>query len=355
MQRVDIDTNRLRTSVWKSGPENGVPLLLIHGNLVTGRFWKDVAGKLPDRFSVVAPDLRGFGRTEAKPIDATRGLDDWTDDIEALVDTIGWKGRKLHIAGWSMGGGISMRYATRHPEDIASLTLVAPMSPFGFGATRDADGTPTTDDFAGCGGGAVNPEFLRRMKEGDKSADEPTSSVRVTMSSFFWSPKYKAPDEDELLDEVLLTKVGEDWYPGDMTTSQNWPGMAPGKKGVNNAFAPGYCDTSDFGAIKQAFPVVWIRGDEDQVISDTSFFDLAYLGKLGAVPGWPGDEACPPQPMLQQIRKVLDRYHKSSGAEVREVVLEGAGHGPVIERSDRVAELIAEVAARPNSAGKVSG
>jgi len=53
--------------------------------------------------------------------------------------------------------------------------------------------------------------------------------------------------------------------------------------------------------------------------------------------------------MLQQIRKVLDRYKKSSGGDVREVVLEGVAHGPVIERSERVAELIAEVAARPTA------
>ncbi len=344
MQRVDIDTDRLRTSVWRSGPDDGVPVLLLHGNLVTGRFWRDVADRLPKQISVAAPDLRGFGRTEAKPIDATRGLDDWTEDVEALVDALGWKGKKLHVGGWSMGGGIAMHYATRHPGDIASLTLVAPMSPYGFGATRDADGTKTTPDFAGSGGGAVNPDFLRRLKEGDTSSDEPTSSPRVTMSSFFWSPKYKAPDEDELLDEVLLTKVGDDFYPGDSVAATNWPGMGPGVKGVNNAFAAKYCDISSFGDIKASFPVVWIRGDEDPVISDTSLFDMAFLGKLGAVPGWPGDDACPPQPMLQQIRKVLDRYHSTSGAEVREVVLEGAGHGPVIERSDRVAELLAEVA-----------
>ena len=164
------------------------------------------------------------------------------------------------------------------------------------------------------------------------------------MSSFFWSPKYKAPDEDELLAEVLLTKVGDDFYPGDSKASTNWPGMAPGVRGVNNAFSPLYCDTSAFGDIRKHFPVVWVRGDEDQVISDTSFFDLAYLGKLGAVPGWPGEDVCPPQPMLQQIRAVLDRYRKASGAEVREVVLEGVGHGPLIERSDRVADLIREVA-----------
>jgi len=342
MNRIDVDTDRIRTSCWVSGPENGNPLLLIHGNLCTGRFFRDVAAWLPSDARVVAPDLRGFGRTEAKPIDATRGLDDWIDDIESLVKALGWTGRKLHVGSWSLGGGIAMGYAARHPEDIASLTLVAPMSPFGFGATRDAAGTPTTADFAGSGGGAVNPEFLRRLAAGDMSSDEPMSSPRVTMSSFFWSPKYKAPDEDELLAEVLLTKVGEDFYPGDSVAASSWPGMGPGNRGINNAFSRRYCDVSAFGNIRESFPVLWVRGDEDQVISDQSMFDLAYLGKLGAVPGWPGDEACPPQPMLAQIRHVLDRYRKSSGASVREEVLEGVGHGPLIERSERVAELMTE-------------
>jgi pimeloyl-ACP methyl ester carboxylesterase len=317
-------------------------VLLIHGNLVTGRFWRDVAARLPSDMRLVAPDLRGFGRTEARPIDATRGLDDWLDDIDALVKKIGWGGRKLHVAGWSLGGGLAMGYAKRHPGDIASLTLVAPMSPYGFGATRDASGAPTTADFAGSGGGGVNPEFLRRFAAGDTSSDEPMSSPRVTMSSFFWSPKYKAPDEDELLAEVLLTKTGDDFYPGDSVAASSWPAFGPGSRGVNNAISPKYCDVSSFGDIRQPFPVLWVRGDEDQVISDGSMFDLAYLGKLGAVPGWPGDEACPPQPMLAQIRQVLDRYSKSSGASVREEVLEGVGHGPLIERSERVAELIKE-------------
>lgn len=340
MNRIDIDTDRLRTSCWVSGPENGTPVLLIHGNLCTGRFFHDVAALLPGDVRVVAPDLRGFGRTEAKPIDATRGLDDWIDDIESLVKAVGWTGRKLHVGSWSLGGGVAMGYAARQPADMASLTLVAPMSPYGFGATRDAAGTPTTSDFAGSGGGAVNPEFLRRLAAGDMSSDEPMSSPRVTMSSFFWSPKYKAPDEDELLAEVLLTKVGDDFYPGDSVGASSWPGMGPGKRGINNAFSRKYCDVSAFGDIRESFPVLWIRGDEDQVISDQSMFDLAYLGKLGAVPGWPGDESCPPQPMLQQIRSVLDRYRKSSGASVREEVLEGVGHGPLIERSKRVAELM---------------
>jgi pimeloyl-ACP methyl ester carboxylesterase len=343
MKRIDIDTDRLRTSCWVSGPEKGTPVLLIHGNLCTGRFWSDAADALPEDARIVAPDLRGFGRTEAKPIDATRGLDDWIDDIGAVVEALGWTGRRLHLGGWSLGGGIAMGYATRHPGDIASLTLVAPMSPYGFGATRDAVGAATTPDFAGSGGGAVNPDFLRRLAAGDTSSDEPMSSPRVTMASFFWSPKYKAPDEDELLAEVLLTKTGDDFYPGDSVAASNWPGMGPGVRGINNAFSPKYCDVSAFGEVRQPFPVLWIRGAEDQVISDQSMFDLAYLGKLGAVPGWPGDESCPPQPMLAQIGSVLDRYRKASGATVRKEVLEGVGHGPLIERSEKVADLMREV------------
>ena len=70
--------------------------------------------------------------------------------------------------------------------------------------------------------------------------------------------------------------------------------------------------------------MLWIRGDADQIVSDTSVFDLAFLGSVGAVPGWPGDEAFPPQPMVTQTRSVLDRYAATGGA-YREVVLPDVG------------------------------
>jgi hypothetical protein len=85
-----------------------------------------------------------------------------------------------------------------------------------------------------------------------------------------------------------------------MATSPNWPGVAPGSRGVNNALSPKYCDLSGFAAIDPKPPVLWIRGPDDQVVSDTSTFDFGHLGKLGVVPGWPGDGVYPPQPMLAQ-------------------------------------------------------
>ncbi|MDR3083415.1 MAG: alpha/beta hydrolase [Streptomyces sp.] len=343
MEERDVDTERLRTHCWVWGPEDGTPVLLVHGNLVTGRFWKAVAELLPAGARVVAPDLRGFGRTEAREIDATRGVRDWSDDLAALVQALGWEGAgRVHAAGWSLGGGVLQQYAIDHPQDLASLTLIAPLSPYGFGGTKDAAGTRAHEDGAGSGAGSVNPDFVRRIAEGDTSADEPVSSPRVVMHTFFWSPEYKAPDEDELLAEVLLTKTGDGFYPGDSVPSRNWPGTAPGRRGVTNALAPIYCDLSAVAGLDPRVPILWVRGDQDQVVSDTSLFDIGSLGQLGAVPGWPGEDVLPPQPMLQQTRAVLDRF-AARGGHYREVVLNGPSHGTVIACPDRVAALLTEV------------
>lgn len=342
METRTIDTARTTTHCWVDGPEDGEPLLLVHGNLTTGRFWQGVAERLPaGRFRVVAPDLRSFGRTERRPVDATRGLRDWSDDVRALLETLGWTGRqRVHAAGWSMGGGILQQYELDHPDDLAGLTLVAPLSPFGFGATRDAVGTLNSPDAAGSGGGTAAPEFVRRLAAGDASEEDPLSSPRVTMRSFFWSPRYKAPDEDELIQEVLLTAIGDDFYPGGSTVSESWPGVAPGVTGVNNTMAPLYCDTSAFGDVARPAPLLWIRGDEDRVVSDASMFDFGQLGRLGAVPGWPGMDAFPPQPMIAQTRAVFER--RRARAPMREVVLNECGHGPVVERAAEVARLMVE-------------
>jgi pimeloyl-ACP methyl ester carboxylesterase len=349
METQTIDTARLVTHCWVDGPVDGQPLLLVHGNITTGRFWQALVSELPpSRFRVVAPDLRSFGRSERRGVDATRGLRDWSDDLRALVEALGWAdARRVHAAGWSMGGGILQQYELDHPQDIASLTLIAPLSPYGFGATKDVAGTPTYDDFAGSGGGTAAPDFVRRLAAGDASEDEPASSPRVIMRSFFWSPKHKAPDEDELIAEVLLTAVGDDFYPGGSTISSNWPGVAPGPSGVNNAMSPKWCDTSAFGDVASPASVLWIRGDEDQVVSDESMFDFGQLGNLGAVPGWPGMDVYPPQPQVSQTRAVFSR--RASRAPMREVVLKGVGHGPLVERPAEVARLMVQHidAARP--------
>ena len=52
--------------------------LLIHGNLSTARFYEHVMSGAPERYRFIAPDMRCFGRSEGKALDATRGLRDWS-------------------------------------------------------------------------------------------------------------------------------------------------------------------------------------------------------------------------------------------------------------------------------------
>src|SRR5438552_19059258 len=89
MQTLTVDTARLRTHCWVAGPEDGEPLLMVHGNLVTGRFFQALAERMPNRFRMVAPDLRSFGRTAAVLVHASRGLLDWTDDVRSVAEAPG--------------------------------------------------------------------------------------------------------------------------------------------------------------------------------------------------------------------------------------------------------------------------
>jgi pimeloyl-ACP methyl ester carboxylesterase len=134
-----------------------------------------------------------------------------------------------------------------------------------------------------------------------------------------------------LVASMNSTRTGIDHYPGEALTCDTWPGVRPGSRGVLNAIAPTTFDVSGIVDLPQKPPVLWIRGDADQIVSDTSAFDLAFLGSVGAVPGWPGAEECPPQPTIAQTRSVLDRYAATGGA-YREVVLPDVGHSPHVER-----------------------
>jgi hypothetical protein len=71
--------------------------------------------------------------------------------------------------------------------------------------------------------------------------------------------------------------------------------------------------------------ILWVRGEQDAIVSDESFFDLNTLGKHAVVPGWPGDDVAPPQPMVSQTRDVLEAYASAGGAYI-EVAYDGVGH-----------------------------
>ncbi len=98
-----------------------------------------------------------------------------------------------------------------------------------------------------------------------------------------------------------------------------------------NAISRKYFDASGIVEIEPKPPVLWIRGADDLVVSNNAMWDIAALGAMGFVPGWPGPDDCPPQPMLDQTRAVLERY-QAKGGSYKEVVIADAGHCPFIEK-----------------------
>jgi pimeloyl-ACP methyl ester carboxylesterase len=328
-----VTTDRITTRVLFTGPDDGVPVLFLHGNVTSATWWEETLVALPKGYRGLAPDQRGFGEADPeKKIDATRGMGDLADDAVALLDHLGIE--KVHIVGNSLGGMVVWRLLMENSDRLLTVTLADPGSPYGFGATKDVDGTPTNPDYAGSGGGLSNPELIQRMKDGDRGL-ESQFSPRMAIRTLLVKPPFIPPREEELLSSLLYTHIGERDVPGDSVQSPYWPHMAPGVWGASNATSPKYA--GDIEKIIQGEPkmdILWVRGSHDLAVSDTAASDPGYLGRMGLLPGWPGEEEYPPQPMIGQTRAVLEKY-TAAGGSYREVVIQDTGHVPFIEKPEQ--------------------
>jgi pimeloyl-ACP methyl ester carboxylesterase len=284
---------------------------------------------LPPSFRGLAPDQRGYGDADPdKHIDATRGMGDLADDAAALLDHL--RLPKAHIVGNSLGGNVVWRMLMDYADRFLTSTVVDPGSPYGFGSLKDVDGTPCWPDFAGSGGGLANPELIKRLGEGDRSLDS-QFSPRAALRTIIVKAPFLPAREEELLSAMLAIHLGPQDMPGDKVESPNWPHVAPGVWGAANALSPKYAgDVSRLYAITPKPHILWIRGANDLAVSDTALSDPGTLGMMGFLPGWPGQEVYPPQPMLGQTRAVLGNTRRRR--RVQEVVIEDAGHAPFLEK-----------------------
>ncbi|ARS88641.1 alpha/beta fold hydrolase [Natrarchaeobaculum aegyptiacum] len=338
-----VETDRLETHYLESGDPDGSgeTVLFVHGNVSSSRFYDHLLATLDDDHHVVAPDLRGYGDSETRVIDATEGLGDFTADLRALIADLGLES-PLTIVGWSLGGGVAMQYALEEHSSVDSLVLINPVSPYGFGGTKNLEGTPCFDDYAGSGGGTGNDEFVSALADRDRS-EGGEASPRKILRTYYVAPSHRFEEgrEESYLTGMLDTVAGDENYPGDSRPSDNWPGIAPGETGVNNALSPKYFDCSSITEVdaEEKPAIHWLRGDADQIVSNESLFDIGALGQMGEVPGWPGEDVFPPQPMVDQTRAVFEEYEERGGT-VEEVVFANVGHTPHVEVPGDVRETL---------------
>lgn len=332
-----VSTARLAQHIYESGSPLAEPIVLMHANVSSGRFYEQLMQALPD-YHVVAPDMRGFGASEAPVLDATRGMRDYSDDLHALIESIGIE--RFHLVGWSMGGNVAIQYTIDHPERVRSLTLLAPGSPFGYGGTYGAEGRSNHPDFAGSGAGLVHGEIVSRLRARDMGGAS-LFSPRSVLRQVYLKPSRRLAGawEDALVEQMLMMALGERHYPGDSVASLNWPFTAPGRYGPNNALSPRYLNQRQLISIRHRVPILWVRGADDLVVTDSLLSDVHMVSQLWLMLRWFGYAPYAPQPMVTQMRSLLRQY-AAHGGSYHEAVIPDCGHSPHLERRDALLALL---------------
>jgi 3-oxoadipate enol-lactonase len=117
-----IQVNDITLAYEKLG--SGAPLMLVHGFPLDHTIWAEVANLLKDKFTVILPDLRGFGQSTT--VETTYTMSDMADDLAGLLDHLRFE--KVAIAGHSMGGYVCLAFAKKYSQRVSGLGLVASQS-----------------------------------------------------------------------------------------------------------------------------------------------------------------------------------------------------------------------------------
>jgi 3-oxoadipate enol-lactonase len=129
--------NGFRMAYRERGGGRETALLLIHGFPLDSRLWDAQLAGLSSCARVIAPDLRGSGKSDVPP--GPYSVDQYAGDLVGLLDNLSI--RRAVVAGLSMGGYIAFALWRRHPELVRALVLAdtraEPDSPQGR-ANRDA-------------------------------------------------------------------------------------------------------------------------------------------------------------------------------------------------------------------------
>ncbi len=119
-------SQRLKLHYVDWGNESAPTLLLVHGNKDHARSWDWVARALRDDYHVIAPDLRGHGDS-AWAIGGHYTLHEFVLDVAQLIETL--EISPVTIVSHSLGGAVSLQYASIYPDRVAKLVAIEGLGP----------------------------------------------------------------------------------------------------------------------------------------------------------------------------------------------------------------------------------
>ncbi len=152
-----VTDGRLRADV--AGPADGEPVLLLHGFPQTRYTWRHQLPALAEAgYRAVALDQRGYSPgLRPLPVEAYH-VDRLVGDVVELADQLGGR---VHLVGHDWGGQVAWLTASRHPDRLATLTVLSRPHPAAFAASFSAD-----------------PDQAERSKH-HRGFDDPTTADRL--------------------------------------------------------------------------------------------------------------------------------------------------------------------------------
>jgi pimeloyl-ACP methyl ester carboxylesterase len=163
---------------------SGQPLVVLHGAYMTVDAMGEIVPALAEGRQVIAVELQGHGRTA--DIDRPLSYELMADDIAALIEHLVIE--KADVFGYSMGGGVALQVAIRHPEVVRKLVVAS--------ASYTSEGmhpellemipTLTPEAFAGS---PIEEAYLRSAPNPDDFPTLVAKLKRLDMEPFAWPPE----------------------------------------------------------------------------------------------------------------------------------------------------------------------
>jgi pimeloyl-ACP methyl ester carboxylesterase len=157
------------------GSGEGAPLVLLHGLGADSQVWRGQLEHLRKTRRVLAPDLRGHGKSPRASEYTVQSI------VDDLVETLPVLGKKFWLAGHSFSGTVVSRFAGQHPERLAGVifvdavgdvsNLAADVRAWFEDQDRDMTWPKLTQAFAAMIGPVAKPETRRRVLESAAKMD----------------------------------------------------------------------------------------------------------------------------------------------------------------------------------------
>lgn len=181
LKKVDLPNGE--TYAYREAGKGDKVLLLLHGTMTSSLFFDTLIPLLEGFFRVIAVDMRGFGHSTYN--NKCTKLDDWAEDINLFLTEL--KIEKASILGWSTGGGIALKLASKYPEKTDKLILLSSVGPKGVRIPWEGDSKPTLKDLEE--NWSMGKMLEKAQREGDIKAIRATFKAGVYNSGRYPDPE----------------------------------------------------------------------------------------------------------------------------------------------------------------------